>query len=109
MHEIIETETIGRLFWGLTILTPILGLLFGWQSAKRSGNRSRSLRTAMLIGGIGPVNLLLWYLYNAITDRNGLDSIQNLFINLVVFVVTGALIGTLIARSSHHYQDDQSD
>ena len=42
---------------------------------------------------VGPLNWLLWKMYNALTDRNGLDSVRNLVINFVLFVLIGASIG----------------
>lgn len=65
---------------------PLIGLVWG-AFAKR-------LIPGLIIGllvGVG--NYVLWTVYNAITDKLGLDTVKNLAVNLGLFIVLGILIG----------------
>ena len=44
------------------------------------------------------VNWLMWKVYNFLTDRNGLDSVRNLALNLILFIIVGIVIGVIAAR-----------
>ncbi|HLK56634.1 MAG TPA: hypothetical protein VKU00_08725 [Chthonomonadaceae bacterium] len=93
LREIVDAEAVGRLFALLALVCPLLGAGVGIVLGVRRRDIGRGVRTGLLFGLIGPLNWLLWKLYNALTDANGLDTVRNLFINLTVFVVVGALIG----------------
>ena len=45
-------------------------------------------------------NLILWRIYNVITDHLGLDTVKNLFVNMALFVVIGVIIGVVWARTA---------
>jgi hypothetical protein len=100
LHEIVEAAAVGRLFALLTVVGPIAGaaiaaLMWG----NRGGEvRRRGVLVGLLIGMLGPVNMLLWQIYNTITDRVGLDTVKNLVFNLALFVLVGALLGSVLAR-----------
>jgi hypothetical protein len=87
------------LFTVLPVLGLIAGATAGWL-ARRGG---RDAVSAITLWG-GPLVLIgiLWRVYNAITDRIGLDSVANLAVNFVLFVVAGGIAGlvwtTLAAR-----------
>lgn len=91
--EIVDANAVGRLFAVLAVVLPVfcmgLGALLG---ARKQSARGGALR-GLAIGLIGPLNWLLWKMYNALTDRNGLDSVRNLAINFALFVLIGAIIG----------------
>jgi hypothetical protein len=93
MREMVDAEQVGRLFAALALALPPLGLLFGWWYGSRLGSRRRGAIYGLLAGLIGPLNWCMWRLYNAITDSVGLDTVRNLVINLVLFVVVGTVIG----------------
>lgn len=103
MREIVEVGSVGRLFFWLAILTPLVGLTFGAVIGGRTRQLGRGLRTGALCGLVGPFNWTMWQVYNLLTDRNGLDTVQNVFVNLAVFVIVGAGIGAgmgLMVRKS---------
>lgn len=71
---------------GILILAPVIGLVCGVLS-KRIG---KGLVLGLLVG-VG--NFTLWTVYNAITEKLGLDTVKNLLVNLALFVFLGTLIG----------------
>ena len=99
MRELIEVGTVERLFRLLAVIGPVAGLLLGLIL----GSRKRSLQTfalrGFLIGLCGTLNWILWRLYNALTDRNGLDSVGNLMLNLGLFVLLGAGLGVILGKT----------
>ena len=78
----------------LFLAVLLLGLIAGpvaWVMARRRGGAA--MRAALAAGG-GPVLIgVMWWVYNGITDRLGLDRVVNLLVNLVLFVGLGIAIG----------------
>lgn len=93
LREIIEVGTVERWFVMLAIAGPVIGLLLGAAVGARKRDPKRGALLGLCIGLLGTLNYLLWRLYNALTDANGLDTVKNVVINGVVFVVVGALVG----------------
>lgn len=104
MREIVDLATVERLFRLLAVALPVMGALIGALVGARRGNVRRSLLAGVLVGLVGVLNWVLWRIFNAVTDRNGLDTVRNLFINLALFTAVGAAIGLgarrLLYRSS---------
>ena len=98
LTEIVDLQTVERLFAVLAVLMPILGLVFGRLWGSRNGQIALGTMRGLLVGLIGTANWLLWRVYNGITDRNGLDTVRNLAINAIVFVVAGILLGLVVRR-----------
>lgn len=90
MQEIITAKQVDALFLTLAIAAPIAGAAIGWVKGKRA-------LSGLLWGLLLTVNWILWRVYNAITDRLGLDTVRNLLVNLALFVVVGAVAGYLAA------------
>lgn len=108
MREIVDAAAVGHMFALLAILGPILGLGIGallgvWRKKLRQG-----ALTGLFCGLLGPLNWLLWKVYNAITDANGLDTVRNLLINLALFIGVGAAIGFGIGRIRLRYADQKT-
>ncbi len=71
---------------GVLVLAPLLGV--GW------GLVNKRLPLGLAFGVVvGGGNYGLWTVYNAITQKLGLDTVANLLVNLGVFVVVGSAIG----------------
>ena len=74
----------------------VAGLLAGavafFVARRRSGGDP--LRSALAAGGPPVLLWMLWRVYNAITERLGLDTVANLLVNLALFVTVGVLCGT---------------
>ena|ERR1041385_1452550 len=98
LREIVEADAVGRLFAILAVVGPILGLIIGVLIGLRRQAIRKGAVTGLFIGLLGTLNWLLWTVYNALTDANGLDTVRNLFLNLVLFVLVGAAIGFGIGR-----------
>lgn len=100
LHEIVDLNSVSRLFNILAFAGPIAGLVIGALLGLRKGNAKRGAAIGLLVGCIGLLNQLLWNTFRTITDRNGLDTVKNLFINLALFVAVGAVIGAAAGRMS---------
>jgi len=85
-RELITEHEANLLMLAVLIAAPAIGLLWG-AAAKRL---RRGLAVGLLVG-VG--NYALWTVYNAITDRLGLDTVKNLLVNLALFVVVGIAAG----------------
>ena len=92
LREIVDAEQIGRVFAALALVMPPLCILCGWMYGRLRGIR-RGVLYGFLLGLLGPLNWLLWRVYNGITEAVGLDTVRNLVINLVVFLVVGVVVG----------------
>ncbi len=100
MREIVTVEQVQRLFLLLAIALPVLGAAIGAAWGARRGNAASAARSGLLVGLVGPANLLLWTIYNAITNRLGLDTVKNLLVNLTLFAIIGIGAGLLAARGT---------
>ena len=71
------------------VLAPLVGLAWGVR-AKRVG-------LGLLVGAIiGAGNYALWTVYNAITNKLGLDTVANLLVNLGLFLIIGTVAGAVV-------------
>ncbi len=77
----------------------VLGLVLAVVGALTASRRKTSLVWGAIAWG-GPLVLAwaLWRLYNGITDRLGLDSVLNLVVNAVLFIIVGMVCGFVWAR-----------
>jgi hypothetical protein len=77
----------------VAVLTPLCGLLHGWWRARQQGRLGLRLLRGLAAGLLGPVILGMWFVYNSLVNRLGLDSVRNLLVNLGLFVGVGLLLG----------------
>src|SRR5205809_985964 len=98
MREIVTMEQVNSLFLWLAVGLPILGIILGGVIGVRMGNPRSGALKGFCLGVIGPLNLLFWKMYNAITDRLGLDSVKNLLVQLALFIAIGITGGLLFRR-----------
>jgi len=86
MKELIDPHQAHLLMLGVLALAPLTGLAWGL-TVKR-------LWFGLTLGVlVGSGNYALWTLYNAVTERLGLDTVKNLLVNLGLFVIIGIAIG----------------
>ncbi len=102
MKELISAPQAHLLMLTVLIIAPLVGLAWGlW--AKR-------IRRGIGVGlAVGVGNFALWTLYNALTDKMGLDTVKNLLVNLGLFIALGLLVGAawgLWAARGHHGGDN---
>src|SRR5690349_19727463 len=93
MREIVTVEQVNSLFLWLAIGLPVVGLIGGFLLGRRAGAIK-----GFVVGLFGPLNLLLWKVYNLITDKLGLDSVKNLLVQLGLFIALGVVGGLLFRR-----------
>ncbi len=93
LREIVDITAVERLFLLLAGLGPIVGVAVGAAVGSRRKRIRQDSIAGLLFGLLGTLNWLLWRLYNALTDANGLDSVKGLAINLLLFVMVGAALG----------------
>jgi hypothetical protein len=91
LKELITIHQANLLMLALLIAAPVIGVMWG--------SFTRKVPRGALIGlAVGGGNYALWTVYNALTDRLGLDTVKNLAINLVLFIVVGAAAGFAAAK-----------
>jgi drug/metabolite transporter (DMT)-like permease len=97
MKELITRSQTDALMVGVAVLGLILAVLT-FLTARRRGENG--IASAMLWGGPPLLAALLWPVYNAITDRIGLDRVANLVVNLALFVAVGVAAAVVWVRLS---------
>lgn len=88
-----EPAKIEKLFLFAAVCGPVLGLLIGTILSARVKISYVRCAAGFLIGLLGTLVYLLWKLYNYIAGAFGFDSILNLTIQLIIFIIAGALVG----------------
>jgi len=98
LREIVTVEQVQTWFVWLAIGAPPIGLLVGALAGRRAGCPRRGAAAGLAVGLLGPLNLGLWFIYNAISERLGMDTVRNLLVNLALFVMLGGVMGFVAAR-----------
>ena len=101
LHEIVDLNAVNRLFLIFAVISPFAGMLAGYLVGKRSASFKRSFISWTLLGLLGPLNLLMWTLYNSLAKSNGIDSVRNLSLNFFIFITVGGVAGILYHRLQH--------
>lgn len=101
MKELIDEHQAHLLMLGILVLAPIIGLIWGLLA--------RRLIKGLVLGlAIGVGNFLMWTVYNAITDRLGLDTVKNLLVNLGLFIMLGIIIGLAVGWFTREEPKEES-
>ncbi len=99
MTEFITEAQANALFWAVLLAGLIAGPLAAVIARRRGED---ALLAGLLVGGPPVLLFVMWRVYNAITERLGLDTVVNLLVNLALFVIVGGACGVtwayLIAR-----------
>ena len=98
MKELITIHQANLLMLALLIAAPVVGVM--WGAAVKDVKRGAGI--GLILGG---GNYALWTVYNAITDRLGLDTVKNLVTNLALFIIVGAAAGFAAARIGRRRKD----
>ena len=92
MKELVTEHQAHLIMLAFLAAAPIIGLFWGAITKK--------IRLGLLVGVcVGVGNYALWTVYNAITDHFGLDTVKNLQINLVFFIVVGIIVGLVAGKA----------
>lgn len=91
MVDLLLNESVVRTAMvSLALITPVAGVgVF---------LLTRRLPLSVMLGASGPVLLLAWFVYNAIADHFGLDSLRGLGVNFALFTVVGVVVGLVCRR-----------
>jgi hypothetical protein len=92
LQELVDLAAVERLFGWLAVLVPVAALAVG-AAMRFGGRRQGSLRAGLLMGLLGPLNWVLWRVFNGIEDHYGLDSVRAMLLNLALFAALGVAIG----------------
>lgn len=100
MKELIDPHQAQLLMLGVLVAAPLVGLVWGLV-VKR-------VLSGLLVGlAVGAGNFALWTVYNAITDRLGLDTVKNLLVNLGLFIGLGVIIGIIVGLTGRKRQPNE--
>lgn len=95
----------------IAILTPLIGLLLFWVGrwAAKAGERPLPpsvARNAWLLIFAGPVNLLVWWLFNGVLSGMGSRNVVGMALAAVVFIGMGFFTGffSRLARRGENRQ-----
>jgi len=98
VNELVTQRQADLLFTLLPLVGLVLGAVMAMGARRRTGDK-RAILAAALGWGLPLVLVgVLWRVYNAITERLGLDTVANLAANAVLFVVVGVVCGVVWAR-----------
>lgn len=96
LNLILNESFINFLFFVLAFLTPLIVVVL--VAILRERIWIGEARLWLVLGAaIGPLNLLVWSVYNAIENAYGLDSVGALVMNFILFLILG-IVGGLIVR-----------
>jgi drug/metabolite transporter (DMT)-like permease len=103
MRELVSIEAVERLFVWLAVAGPVAGVFAGVLLGLRRRRVGPYAVRGMLFGLLGTVNWALWKMYSALTEHFGLDSVQNLLINLGIFLTLGLCAGVIYGLVSRKH------
>ena len=89
MKELITLGQANSLMIAFIIIAITVGMLYGIGTKRVWAGLGTG-------AGIGIGNFAMWKLYNAVTAKLGLDTLKNLFVNLIIFAVAGIVTGVIV-------------
>jgi len=92
---LLNPSTINWLGLAFAILTPVVGIAT-LVLARQRRSWLQSLPLFWILTATGPLILVLWFVYNAIEDALGLDSVFALLTNLCLFSLIGLGLGAFV-------------
>ncbi len=95
MRELVDLAAVEWWFGILAVALPILAMGIGAALQFRA-RRPGTLAIGIALGLLGPINWLLWHVYNRIEDHYGLDSVKAMLLNLALFAALGLAAGAAI-------------
>jgi hypothetical protein len=109
IKELVDETTLQRAMLALVVVGPLAGGVLGMVLAAAKRQSVRLGLGRGLVGGLlGPLAWLLWRLFEWLTrfqpaadpqhDYFGLERVDVLLLNIVIFVAVGAGVGLLVRR-----------
>ena len=90
---ILNEQRLNCFFFSLLWLGPLLGFIYGIITGLLRKRLAQKLLKGIGLGLLTTFVSLMWYLYNAIMNHYGLDSVKGLLINLALFSIIGISFG----------------
>lgn len=94
MREIVNVGEVERLLVVLAVVGPMAGAAIGGLATHSHRGALRGISVGLLLS----LTWIMWHIYNAVTDRLGLDTVKNVFVNLGLFVCVGVIAGLVMRR-----------
>jgi hypothetical protein len=103
LDYILVKERLDFFFLSLGWLLPVLGIAGGSILGFLKKNTFSYVFRGLSLGLCGPLVSALWLAYNAIVNHFGIDSVKGLLLNLLLFILTGIVIGFVVrfVRARH--------
>lgn len=98
MKELIAPETVNKILLFLALGGPLMGLIIGTLLGAHERLAWPKIVGGVLVGSLFTLIYGFWHLYNAITGALGLDSLANMGLQLLMFVIFGSLLGLVIFK-----------
>src|SRR5437867_1862238 len=92
MRELVDLAAVEWWFGILAVALPVLAMGIG-AALQFGARRPGTLAIGIALGLLGPINWLLWRVYNRIEDHYGLDSVKAMLLNLALFAALGLAVG----------------
>ncbi len=112
MTEIVSLQTVDTVMVYLAVIGPLLGLAVGALVGSMRGMLTGGLKRGLLFGLLGPVIAAAWWFYRYMvrydpeTGYVGLHKMSVFFWNLLIFAVTGAILGAAYALVRNRWLSD---
>jgi len=90
---LLNEQVVNSAFRWFAVLGPFVGLMTGYFWGIVRGQAGQCIIRGLAIGCLGPVILVLWLLYNINVNYFGLDTVKNLAVNLILFIIAGTILG----------------
>ena len=109
---VLDPRNVARAGWFLALVPPVAAMAV---LALHEPCRRRLLHSALfwIAVGAGPLIVALWFMFNAVEDFFGLDSVLALTLNLVLFCLVGLGVSWLLrsraARRSADVSEEKRD
>lgn len=92
---------VERVMLFFAVAGPLVGLIAGLFFGAHEKCALPKMIGGLLIGALGTVAYGMWRVYGLITGKLGLDSVWNLYVQLVIFAAAGVLLGAVSFRISN--------
>ncbi|MFO7946411.1 MAG: hypothetical protein R6V19_06335 [Armatimonadota bacterium] len=116
MTEIVSLQTVDTVMVYLAVIGPLLGLAIGALVGSMREALAPGLKRGFLFGLLGPILAAAWWFYRYMvrydpeTGYVGLHRMSVFFWNLLIFAVTGAILGAVYAMLRNRWlSDDNTD
>jgi hypothetical protein len=93
LKELVDEAAAARIVWAIALAVAFGSLVVGAAAGLARGALRPSLLRGVLVALLGPLVMALWWVYNAVIGKFGLDSVKGLLINMAMFLAVGAIVG----------------